>query len=177
MDEKRQSAAARYCGLLRRHERMLRWLCLRHAYGDPDLADDYFQEVSLTLWRHLPDLDPDLPGRQERSYVKQSARFALGHCRRGQRMDLQRLRAEMVVAFDQGDKEGEQMLNALVGSLSGDDRIVVGLYRSGYEVSEIARFLGISANAASQRLHRAVERMRAMYDKECETIKNMHHGE
>ena len=63
MNDNLHSAAARFRELLKRHERMLRWMCLRRAY-------DYFQEVSLALWQELLSLTPDLPPKQERAYVK-----------------------------------------------------------------------------------------------------------
>ena len=171
-NENRHSAAANYGSLLQRHERMLRWMCLRRAFGDPDLADDYYQEVALTLWRHLPDFDNDLSWRKERAYVKQAARCVLSHCSRKRHPDLQRLEAEMVIALDQRDKDDEQLLNTFVNELPEGERTVVGLYRSGYSFEEIGVFLHLSSEAVRQRLHRATLKMQKMYEKECDTIKN-----
>lgn len=177
MDRERHGAAARYREFLHRHERLLRWLCLRRALGDPDLADDYFQEVSLSLWRYLPNIDSDMTGRQERFLVKRIARFALGHCTRGRHPDLRQLQAEMMIALDRRDKEDESLLNTFAEALPKKERVVVGLYRSGYEVAEIATFLDMKPNAVSQRLHRAVRMMQTMYEKENNRIKQMSHGE
>lgn len=178
MDENKHTAASRYCELLRRHERMLRWLCLRRAFGDPSLADDYYQEVALSLWRQLPSFMPDIPLRQERAYVKEAARFVLSRCSRKRHPDLRVLQAEMITTFgqiDNGDSENEQLLNAFTDALPEGERLTVGLYRAGYSVTEIALFLNISPNAASHRLRRAIERMCEMYEKECNTINRMHH--
>lgn len=166
MKEENNSAAIRYCALLRRHERSLRWLCLRRAWGDPDLADDYFQEVSLLLWRYLDRFYPSLSPRQERAYVKRAALYALSHCSRKKRLDQQLLRDDLTAALEQRDREDEQLLNSLVEELPEDDRIVVGLFRAGYDTGDIARFLGITPNAVSQRLHRIVTKMRTLYYKE-----------
>ena len=177
MERDPHNAAARYCELLYRHERMLRWQCLRRAHGDPSLADDYFQEVALTLWRQLPTLEPGIPLRQEREYVKQAARFTLGHCSRRKPPDLRRLQAEMAIAFGQRSQEDELSLNSLVDALPGEDRMMVELYRAGYTATDMALFLGMRPNTVSQRLRRAVARMREMYEKECDTINDMHHGQ
>ena len=173
MNDNLHSAAARFRELLSRHERMLRWMCLRRAYADIELADDYFQEVSLVLWQEIPTLTPDLPPRQERAYVKKVARFALSHCSRKNRHNLQHLEPEMIIALDQLDKENEQFLNDLVDALPESDRLVVGLYRAGYEAPDIARFLGTSTNAVSQRYRRAVAKMKAIVEKENNLLKKV----
>lgn len=166
MNEKLHSAAARYSELLRRHEHMLRWLCLRRAYADIELSDDYFQEVCLFLWRQLPSLPSGMPYKQERLYVKKLAVSALSRCSRKNRPDVRCIDPEMIIAVDQHAKENEQLLNDLVDALPGDDRLVVGLYRAGYEVAGIALYLGISPNAASHRLRRAIARMQSIMEKE-----------
>ena len=175
MNENRHNAAAHYRELICRHERMLRWLCLRRAFGDPSLADDYFQEVALSLWRQLPSLTPDIPLRQERAYVKEAARFVLGHCSRKERRDLKGLQAEMIIVLDQCDRDDEQLLNTFIDALPKRERLAVGLYRVGYSISEIAKFLNIQPSAVSQSINRAIVRMRNMYEKECNTINRMHH--
>lgn len=173
--ERERHNAARYRELLSRHERLLRWLCRRRALGDTDLADDYFQEVVLSLWRFLPNIDPDITGRQERALVKRIAGYALGHCTRKRRPDLQHLQVEMTIALDRQNKEDEDLLNTFAEALPEEERFVVGLYRSGYEVAEIATILGLNPNTVSQRLHRAVQSMRTMYENECKRIKHMNH--
>ena len=177
MNENTHSAAARYCELIRRHERMLRWLCLRHAHGDPGLADDYFQEVALTLWEQLPDILPDIPPQQERSYVKQAARHVLGHCSRRKPLDLQKLQIEMTLAFDRHSGENERLLNDLMEALPEDDYLVVKYYRAGFPAADIGRILGLTPNAVSQRLHRAVAKMCALYENDNNTLNKIHHGQ
>ena len=146
MNEGVHNTAVRYCELLLRHERMLRWQCLRRAHWDPDIADDYFQEVALTLWQQLPALEAGITPLQERAYVKQAARFVLGHCSREKPLDLQRVRMEMAAAFAQRDKEDEMSLNSLVNALPEEDRQFVEFYRAGYSASDISHFLGLKSN-------------------------------
>lgn len=177
METVKPSAAARYRELVMRHRTLLRWLCLRRALGDPDVADDYFQEISLTLWRYLGNISPDASPKQERAYVRQAALYALGHCRRDGKADLYRLEADLAVALDESGREHEQFLDDLVAALpSEEDRLVAGLYRSGYTASDIALYLGISPNAASQRIHRLGERLRDIYQKEMQTLKHLSNG-
>lgn len=160
-----------------RHERMLRWQCLKCAYGDPDRADDYFQDVVLSLWRYLPALPLELPPKEERAYVKRAARLALSKCRRKRRPDLRRLQVELADTLDSRRREGEELLNTLSGSLPEKYGEVVRLYRTGFNTSEIAQILGIGEEVVRQRIHRATVKMREMYEKECRTIKHIHHGQ
>lgn len=102
---------------------------------------------------------------------EKAARFALSHCSRKNRHNLQHLEPETIIALDQLDKENEQFLNDLVDALPESDRLVVGLYRAGYEAPDIARFLGTSTNAVSQRYRRAVAKMKAIVEKENNLLK------
>lgn len=177
MKEACHSPAAQYSELILRHERRLRWLCLRRAHGDIDLADDYFQEVALTLWKLLPAFPTPLPPRQESAYIKQMALKVLANCSRKKQVDLRQLQIEMITALDRQREENEQLLNAFTDALPEKYRTVVALYRSGYEHSEIAHFLDLNVDAVRQRLHRATVMMRDMYEKENETINNLRHGQ
>lgn len=175
MNENHHSAAARYCELIRRHERMLRRLCLWRAHGDPNRADDYFQEVALSLWEQLPDILPDIPLQQERSYVKKAARLALSHCSRKKQPDMQKLQIEMTLALDRHSSENEMLLDNLMEALPEDDCLVVKYYRAGFPTSAIARILGTNPNAVSQHLHRAIVKMCRIYENDINTLKKIHH--
>lgn len=162
--------ADRYCELIMRHERMLRWLCLRRARGNPDLADDYFQEVSLSLWRALPDIAPGIPIRQERSYVRRAALYTLGHCSRHLQPDLSRLSCDLSLVLnaqpDAAADEDEHYLDEIIALLPPQMRTLLGLYRSGYTLDEIALYLDINPSAARQRYHRAILMLRAIDQQE-----------
>lgn len=175
MPENHHSATARYCELIRRHERMLRWLCLRHAHGDAGRADDYFQEVALSLWEQLPVILPDISPQQERSYIKEAAHLVLSHCSRKKQIDLQKLQIEMTLAFDRHGDENEQLLNNLMDALPKDDYLIVKYYRAGFTAPDIAHILGLKPNTVSQRLHRAIVKMCNIYENENSTLKKIHH--
>lgn len=177
MKEVCHSPAAQYNELILRHERRLRWLCLRRTHGDITLADDYFQEVALTLWKHLPEFPLSLPRHQENAYIKQVALKVLANCSRKKSVDLRKLQIEMVTALDRQKDENEQLLNTFAAALPEKYRSVVALYRSGYELSEIAHFLDLTPNTVRQQLHRATVMMRDMYEKENQTINNLRHGQ
>lgn len=177
MERSTTSPAGRYRELIMRHRRMLRLLCLRRAHGDPSVADDFYQEVVLSLWRYLDGILTDVHPLQERVYVRRAALFALGHCTRGRKPDVERLEAEMTMALDELDRDNERFLDDLVAALpSESERQAVGLYRSGYSYDDIGLFLGISPNAVAQRIHRAVEHMRQIYEQEQRTIKTISNG-
>ena len=171
------SPAARYRELVMRHRRMLLRLCLKRAFGDPSEAADLYQEVALTLWRYMGTLLPDIPPRQERAYVRRAATFALNHCTRGKKPDLERLEAALAVALDETDHDNERLLDDLAAALPSEaERQAVALYRSGYTYDEVARIFGTTPNAVAQRIHRAVEHMQQIYEQEIQTINNLSNG-
>jgi len=129
---------------------------LRRRTDGADDADDVLADVLLVLWRRLDEVPAEsLP------WCYGVARGCLANHRRGEQRRLRlvrRLAAEPVTTPATDDLD----LSEALRSLRPDDREVLRLWAwEQLAPREIAVVLGITANAASIRLHRATKRLRA----------------
>jgi RNA polymerase sigma-70 factor, ECF subfamily len=125
---------------------------------DPDSVDDIVSDTMLTLWRRLDDVPPNarLP------WAYGVARRTVANHRRaaGRHLSLvRRIQAEpspTPPAEDPLDPE----LQAALDSLPVADREILRLWAwEQLEPAEIAVALGLTANAAAIRLHRAKKKL------------------
>lgn len=125
---------------------------------DAAAAEDVLGDVLLVLWRRLDDVPADaaLPW----SYGV--ARGCLANHRRGaQRQERLVDRLAMVRPVEDAD---DGRLGQALEALSADDRELLRLWAwEQLPPREIAAALGISANAASIRLHRAKSRLKKAF--------------
>lgn len=135
------------------YEPLQRYLHRRTTAAD---VDDVLSETLLVLWRRLDDV----PGDATAAYAYGVARRTLANHRRGddRRTRLhERLEAvtPSTAVVDDG-AAGDGVLDAALAALSDDERELVRLWAwEELAPREIAVALGITANAASIRLHRA----------------------
>lgn len=125
-----------------------------------DDADDVFGDTLLVLWRRLDDVPHDpLP------WCVGVARRALSNHRRSTRRRralLERIRAvdPPAATVDPGPADDHPELAAALDGLGEVDREVLVLWAwEGFEPRDIATVLGISDNAAANRLSRARRRL------------------
>jgi len=129
---------------------------------DPATADDVLADTLLVCWRRLEQLPEDpLP------WVYGVARHCLANAERTSRR--QRRVAAKVAVLDPpaatspgpGDTDEEDPVGRALARLRPDDAELLRLWAwEQLGAGEIAQVLGISANAASIRLHRARQRLR-----------------
>lgn len=123
------------------------------------LADDVLSDTLLALWRRLDDIEPG----QELLWAYGTARRSLANQRRGERRRIrlaERLQAQPLSVAAGADSDPE--LETALGRMSSPDLEVLRLWAwERLEPREIAVVLGISANAAGVRLHRARTRLAA----------------
>jgi RNA polymerase sigma-70 factor, ECF subfamily len=129
---------------------------------DTATADDVVADALLVLWRRLDEI----PDEQALPWCYGVARRCLANHRRSdQRRDalVDRLLAEPgAVGVPASDGDRDRDLVAAMAALSADDREIVRLWAwEGLPPREIAVVLGISANAAAIRVHRAKQRIAA----------------
>ena len=137
------------------YDAMLRYLVRR---TDPATADDVLGDALLVLWRRFDDVPADarLP------WCLGVARGCLANRVRG---DLRRRRLTERLADEArtaSDPAADPDLDAALAALPGKDRELLRLWAwEGLAPREIAVVLGITPNAASIRLHRAIGKLRA----------------
>ena len=135
---------------------------------DPDTADEVLSETLLICWRRFDDL----PAEEERlPWVYVTARNCLHNAQRSARR-RDRLTARIValdppaastpaLAPDEDLSDGAPELAAALAELRPADVEVLRLWAwEELTPEQIARVLGVSANAAAIRLHRAKRRLR-----------------
>jgi RNA polymerase sigma-70 factor, ECF subfamily len=124
---------------------------------DPAAADDVLGEVLLVLWRHLDDVPADNP----LPWVYGVARGCLANHRRSAARQERLVHRLAQIRTDDDPDDGE--LAEALAALPADDGEVLRLWAwEQLPPREIAVALGISANAASIRLHRAKKRLRRL---------------
>jgi RNA polymerase sigma-70 factor (ECF subfamily) len=122
---------------------------------DPATAEDVLGDVLLVLWRRLDDIPPEAPLAWAYGVARGCLANAVRGASRQQRL-VHRLAEEpsSTVAPDAGLEEALEALPAA-------DRELLHLWAwEQLPPREIAVVLGISANAASIRLHRATTKLR-----------------
>ena len=139
-------------------EPVLRYLSRR---AQPEAVEDLHVEVLVTLWRRIDAV----PEGGEIPWAIGVARRVLANHRRanGRAARLLAKLALLTPGVDPGPEPsgGDGELDAALGRLRPDDREILRLFAwEQLTTGEIAQVLGISANAAGVRLHRAKARLR-----------------
>ena len=138
---------------------------------DPATADDVLGDVLLVLWRRLDDV----PDRSALPWAYGVARKCLANSRRAA------LRQEQLVRRVAAERPAEQSDDDRVADALGrrpeDDRELLRLWAwEQLPPREIATVLGVSANAAAIRLHRAKKRLRGLMTEGKEAGSSGHEG-
>lgn len=135
--------------------------------ADAETAADVLGDALVVMWRRFDDVDA-LPPESKLPWCYGVVRGCLANARRAaDRRDrlARRLAAEAVPPLPSGPADGPERqddeLYAALATLSDTDQEVLRLWAwEQLEPREIGVALGISANAASIRLHRATDRLR-----------------
>lgn len=152
------SAAERRAGFERlvaeAYEPLQRFLRRR---TDPATAEDVLGDVLLVLWRRVDDIPDEAPVAWAYGVARGClANAARGHAR--QERLVQRLAAEPAAGTETPEHAA---LEEALAALPEADRELLQLWAWEHlQPKEIAAVLGISANAASIRLHRAIGKLK-----------------
>lgn len=160
-----QQRTDRYIALINRHERLLFWLCYRHARYRRELTLDCQQDVLTRLWVTLDSLPVTSSLRQEKAWVRWQARSVLSNLRRDAKPKALPLSAAGPLPDDDSRHEARELLDELMAYLAEEDRSLLQRQLEGYSVVEIAATLGVTPHAVAQRLLRARLRLRQVYEK------------
>jgi RNA polymerase sigma factor (sigma-70 family) len=148
-----------FAELVRRHLPLV-LAVTRRRLGGSGLAEDAAQQVFIALSRRARQLKgiPCLPAWLQRAAVLESARMARGESRH-------RLRNQQA-GHPQGGNGAtaqEQRLDAALAALPERDRQVLLLHHfEKLTYDQVGRRMGMSAEAAQRRGHRALEKLRAL---------------
>jgi RNA polymerase sigma-70 factor (ECF subfamily) len=131
---------------------------------DPDTAEDVLAETLLVCWRRVEDLpEPSLPWAYAvaRNCLRNAERSARRQQRTAARLAaVDPPRATAPGPGEEPDDRDAQRLREALGLLRPADAELLRLWAwEQLEPAEIATVLGITANAASIRLHRARQRL------------------
>lgn len=144
--------------LLQSYSSLIWSMCRDAAHGDGELCRDLFQDVSLRLWLHFDELNPDAPTHERKAWVEWQARHVLNHAGRRQRPEpIDELPEAAVV---DSDAEFRALVNDLLEHLQPDERQMLQMRMEGYSASEIAQKTGLSRDAVYQRIHRTLKKAR-----------------
>lgn len=126
---------------------------------DPATADDVLGDVLLVMWRRVDDI----PAETSLAWCYGVARGCLANAARARHRQLRLVRR---LAEDRSLQPASPLtdpgLERALDSLPAKDAEILRLWAwEGLPPRELAVVLGISANAASIRLHRATKRLKA----------------
>lgn len=158
MDTSERTREQRLTALVEQvHQPVRRYLARRAHPAD---VDDVLAETLLVLWRRLDDVPPEAPLAWTYAVARRCLANAQRSARRRAALDR---RLHGVGTGDGTPSEREDEVAEAVARLRPDDREVLHLWAwERLEPREIATVLGVSANAASLRVHRARTRLRTL---------------
>lgn len=160
----------------------VRGLCLMRA-ADPDRADDIAQQVFLTAWKRLPDLEGQAPFWPWLEAITRN--HLLNEWRRVQREKglKQRYTVAWIAQNEADDPAGEdaqkvaqqvEVLRECVGTLPTRLQELVTLrYEKGYTSEKIASLLGRSSDAVRQTFVRVRDKLRECVERKMGSSESM----
>ncbi len=125
--------------------------------ADAATADDALGDVLLVLWRRFDEL----PDEAQLAWCFGVARGCLANRVRGEQRQRRLLHRMALERPEPSVASADPALDDALASLNGKEQELLRLWAwEGLAPREIAVVLGISANAASIRLHRVIGRLR-----------------
>lgn len=147
---------------VREYDGMIRRICLGYSRSAEDL-EDLYQDVLVNIWQGLAGY------RADASMKTWIYRVALNTCvsslrRRSSRPNATSLEDVVNVSDDSGEKMQEvRELHECISMLGNIDKAVVMLWLDEYSYEEIASLTGLTKGNVATRLHRAKEKLKAIY--------------
>ncbi len=145
-----------FLDLLRRHEGILYKVSRMYA-DDTDDRRDLVQEISYQLWKAYPGFRGE--SRFSTWMYRIALNTALGRFRRREvPVDAATELPEVTETLTEDPRMNQ--LFAAIRRLSRSDRALIALYLEDLSLPEIGEILGITANNAGVKLHRAKKKLK-----------------
>lgn len=151
-----------YEEVVRRHARLICYVCAGRSGGDEELCKDLIQEVSIGLWLHL---DSYRSGRLEGAWVYWRARKVLNDYFRHRLPSPERLSSEIADTVAEETCEGREQLEDIMAHLAPDERRLLELRLEETGVDEMAASLQCSTSTVYKRLHRVMAKAQEINEK------------
>jgi RNA polymerase sigma-70 factor, ECF subfamily len=152
MDERKQKQL--FDDWLHRHKGILFKIIRAYAFNSYD-RDDLFQEISLQLWRSIPDFRGEA---KPSTWIYRVALYtAVVWARKEKRQPRTQPLADMdptLTVTTRPDQEHLDWLYAQIGQLDPIERSLCLLLLDGFTYKEMAELLGISENNVGVKVHR-----------------------
>lgn len=154
----RQQAEEQLIQLMTEHERPL-YAFLHSILSDPSSVHDCLQDIYMRAYMHLRN-----GGRIETAWLyRVGYHRAVDELRRRRRVSFD----EVETVYAHGDVDRNLAIEEALSYLAPLDRQVLFLHAcAGFKTDEIGTLLGVSGAAIRQRLYRARDRVRRVYEAE-----------
>ena len=148
--------------LINRYKHFVKAYCLRYSMGEEDLCVDLVQDCYIVMWKRLSKLPQHPTLVQELPWVYWSCRIAVSRFFRRKTdiipLPIDQHLADILAAPD--TSEARERIEDLAQYLAPRERQVFMLTADGYDITSIAKQLGIKPESASQSLYRAIMKLR-----------------
>lgn len=151
-----------YEAVVRRHAKLIRYVCAGRSGGNEELCKELIQEVSIGLWLHL---DSYRPGRLEGTWVYWRARKVINDFFHQRIPSPERLSSEIVDTLAEETYEGREQLEEIMVRLTPNERRLMEMQLEEMDVDEMAAKLQCSTNAVYKRLRRVMAKARIINEK------------
>lgn len=158
--ENEEERQRQYDLLVRRHLRLIRFLCRHRSRGDAYLYSELTQEVFLDLWISMPLYNPSYGRWSQRRWVEMRCRGVFSRWLRGRRGSVVPLDSVDELLPESAPDDLRDVVEELAVGLSPRERQVLDLMMEDYSVGEIAAGLGLRPRNVSQIRQRIIKRMR-----------------
>lgn len=157
----------RYDALLHDFGRHIASYCSRHAVGRGETRE-LVQDVMVTLWQKIDNLDPASSPRQVNRWLHKLMRQVVFD-RYFRRRQPTTVPLDEVTGMAESEDYDRELLDALVAHLDPDEQELIRERFEGYSPAEMANKRDLTVNTLNQRLSRITKKLKTIYEQQYAT--------
>lgn len=157
----------RYDVLLNDFGRHIASYCSRHAVGRGETRE-LVQDVMVTLWQKLDNLDPASTPRQVNRWLHKLMRQVVFD-RYFRRRQPTTVPLDEVAGMSESEDYDRELLDDLVAHLDPDEQQLIAERFEGYTPAEMAERHHTTVNTMNQRLSRITKKLKTIYEQQYAT--------